>query len=165
MISKIFIFLIWLAVWLLLSWPPNLQNLIAGAAVSLFVSFMTIDILTGGRRAARNPARYLWFFYYILIFTWECLKANIDVAYRVLHPDLPIRPGTIKVKTALTSDTALTFLASSITLTPGTTTVDIDKDRGYIYIHWLYVKEGYDRSSMKLAIVERFERILKRIFE
>ena len=122
-------------------------------------------MFTEKHRPGRNPMRYLWFIYYAVVFLWECVKANIDVAYRVLHPDLPIRPGTVKIKTGLTSDIALTFLATSVTLTPGTTTVDIDKDRGYIYVHWLYVKEGYDRSSMKLAVVGKFENILKRIFE
>jgi multicomponent Na+:H+ antiporter subunit E len=98
-------------------------------------------------------------------FLWECVKANLDVAFRVLHPDLPIRPATLKVKTSLTSDTGLTFLANSITLTPGTTTVDIDKDKGYIYVHILYVKDVKDRSKTRLAVVEKFENILKRVFE
>ena len=113
----------------------------------------------------KNPARCLWFVYYIAVFLWECVKANIDVAYRVVHPDLPISPGTIRVKTGLKSDVGLTFLANSITLTPGTTTVDIDKYRGYIYVHWLCVRKDYDRTSEKLAVVGKFERILKKVFE
>lgn len=112
-----------------------------------------------------KPIRYLWFIPYTALFLWECIKANIDVAYRVIRPDLPIRPGTIKVKTGLKSDTGLTFLANSITLTPGTTTVDIDKDNGFVYIHWLYVKDGYEKGSATIAVVEKFERILKKIFE
>ena len=165
MISKALVYLLWFAVWLLLSWPPNVQNIITGAIVALVISFMTMDISPGDRKpSGKNPMRYLWFIHYVIVFAWECIKSNIDVAYRVIHPDLPIRPGTVKVRTSLRSDTALTFLANSITLTPGTTTVDIDKDKGYIYIHWLYVKDEY-RPGGKLAVVEKFENILKRIFE
>jgi multicomponent Na+:H+ antiporter subunit E len=163
MIADILQIALWLFVWLLLSWPPERIDIVLGVPVAIFVFVMTKDLLVRKPAPFRHPARYLWFIVYILLFIWECLKANIDVAYRVIHPDLPIRPGTIKVKTSLKSDAGLTFLANSITLTPGTTTVDIDRENGYIYIHWLYVKEGYDASSMRLAVVEKFERILQRI--
>ena len=109
--------------------------------------------------------RIAWFLYYIPVFLWECLKANVDVAYRVLHPDLPIRPGTIAVKVGLRSDIGLTLLANSITLTPGTTTVDLDKEKGVLYVHWIYVKDGYGEGGKKLPVVEKFENILKRVFE
>jgi len=166
MISRILLFLLWFIVWLLLSWQPGVQHIIIGIPVALFVSFMTADFFAEKHSSLfRNPLRYLWFIYYIAVFIWECLKANVDVAYRVIHPDLPIRPGTIKVKTSLRSDAGLTFLANSVTLTPGTTSVDIDRDNGFIYIHWLYVKEDYDRSAMKLGVVEKFENILRKIFE
>ena len=82
----------------------------------------------------------------------------------MLHPRLPINPGIVKVKTVLKSDTALTFLANSITLTPGTLSVDIDKDNGILYVHWIDVKSKDIESATKI-IVERFERILKNIFD
>ena len=109
-----------------------------------------------------NPLRYMWLIYYIVIFLWECLKANIDVAFRVLHPDLPIRPGTVKIKTGLKSDIGLTFLANSLTLTPGNTTIDIDKSAGVLYVHKLYIK---DESAGPVPVAAKFENILKRIFD
>jgi multicomponent Na+:H+ antiporter subunit E len=113
----------------------------------------------------QHPLRYWYFFvYYVPIFLWECLKANLDVAYRVLHPQLPINPGIVKVKVELKTDTALTFLANSITLTPGTMSVDIDKDNGILYIHWINVKTKDIESATKI-IVEPFEKILKKIFD
>ena len=110
----------------------------------------------------KNPLRYLWLVYYIPIFLWECLKANVDVAFRVLHPHLPIRPGTIRVKTALKSDTGLTFLANSLSLTPGNTTIDVDKDAGVLYVHRLCIK---DDGAGVMPVAAKFERILKRIFD
>ncbi|MCX5678833.1 MAG: Na+/H+ antiporter subunit E [Candidatus Omnitrophica bacterium] len=168
MIFNGILFILWFAVWMLLSWPPDAKNIISGVLVSLFVTFMTSDIMHVGSAKERRAITFLgrlaclgWFIYYIFVFLWECFKANIDVAYRVIHPDLPISPGTIKVKVALKSDIGLTFLANSITLTPGTTSVDVDKEQGYLYVHMLCVKE--DRGRLK--IVDKFENILKRIFE
>ncbi len=109
-------------------------------------------------------SKIIWFIYYVLVFIWECLKANIDGAYRVAHPDLPINPGIVKIKTGLTSNIGLTFLANSLTLTPGTMTVDIDREKGILYVHWIDVK-SQDVSKATELIAHKFERILKRIFK
>jgi len=88
----------------------------------------------------------------------------VDVAYRVINPRLPINPGIVKVKTNLKTETGLTFLANSITLTPGTLTVDIDRDAGVLYVHWIDVKAKDVEAATKI-VVERFEKILRKIFE
>ncbi len=162
--SKILLFLLGFLVWSLLNWVPDWQHIVVGVFVSAFVAHMTGDLFVKRAHLFTHIERYLWFLYYIPIFIWECFKANIDVAYRVLHPDLPIHPGIVKVKTTLKSDTALTFLANSITLTPGTLTVDVDKEEGVLYIHWIEVKNKDIDKATKL-IVDRFQNILKRIFE
>lgn len=131
----------------------------------MFVTFMTAGMPVEKSRSLKSPVCCLWFFYYILVFVWECVKANIDVAYRVVHPALPIRPGTVKVRTSLRSDIGLTFLANSVTLTPGTTSIDIDKDNGILYVHRLYIADDGKDASAGLAVVEKFEKILKKIFE
>ncbi|MFH1782971.1 MAG: Na+/H+ antiporter subunit E [Candidatus Omnitrophota bacterium] len=162
--SKILLFLCGMIVWSLLNWVPDAQHLIVGAIVSALAAFMTGDLFVKRVHLFKHAYRYLWFLYYVPLFIWECFKANIDVACRVLHPDLPIHPGIVKVNTTLTSDIALTFLANSITLTPGTLTVDIDKPNGALYVHWIEVKERNTEKATKV-IVEKFEKILKRIFE
>ncbi|MBU4343491.1 MAG: Na+/H+ antiporter subunit E [Candidatus Omnitrophica bacterium] len=164
MSRKIVLFIFGFVAWALLNWIPDWQHLLVGVFVSALVVFLTGDFFVKRTHLFAHPGRYLWFLYYIPIFAWECFKANIDVAYRVIHPDLPIHPGIVKVRTTLTSDTALTFLANSITLTPGTLTVDVDKENGYLYIHWIEVKDKDINKATKL-IVEKFEKILKRIFE
>ena len=60
-----------------------------------------------------------------LVLAWEIAKANLDVAYRVVHPKMPIKPGIVVIKTGLKSDIAKMILANSITLTPGTFTLDV----------------------------------------
>ncbi|HCL78534.1 MAG TPA: cation transporter [Synergistaceae bacterium] len=86
-----------------------------------------------------NPIRWFWFLYYIFgPFAKGLLTANIDVAKRVITGE--IRPGIVKVNPGLTNDLSKTLLADSITLTPGTLTVDIDDDGNY-YVHWIYVTD------------------------
>ncbi|MEO0131094.1 MAG: Na+/H+ antiporter subunit E, partial [candidate division WOR-3 bacterium] len=68
----------------------------------------------------------------------------------------------IKIKTSLKTETAKTFLANSITLTPGTMTCEIDGDT--LYIHWIWIKEE-DEEKAKKIIAQTFEKYLKRIFE
>jgi len=180
MIYKGLLFLLWFLIWLFLAWPPTTQYIITGIFVSLFVFFITADIFSSlyskeerdlerlsgkGMSILGFASRILWFFCYVMVFLWECVKSNIDVAWRVLYPTLPIRPGTLRLRTKLKSDIGLTFLANSITLTPGTTTVDIDKANGYIYVHILSLKEGREKPEDKQYVVDRFERILERIFE
>lgn len=162
--SRAILFIFGLLVWLGLSWPPDWQHLLSGILVAGFVSFMTGDLFVKRPHLFKHASRYLWFILYLPFFIWECLKANIDVAYRVIHPKRPINPGIVKVKTTLKSDTALTFLANSITLTPGTLSVDIDQEQGVLYVHWIDVRDKDVEGATRL-VVHRFERILRKIFE
>lgn len=163
--NRIILFVLAFLIWCLLTWVPDWQHLVVGVFVALFTAIMTGDLFMTEPQKLKHPHRYYYFLvHYLPKFLWECLKANLDVAYRVLHPALPINPGIVKVKTKLKSDTALTLLANSITLTPGTMTVDIDKDKGVLYIHCIDVQEK-DVKKATEAIVEKFEHTLAKIFE
>jgi multicomponent Na+:H+ antiporter subunit E len=161
---RILLFILSFFTWLLLRWSLDLQNILAGIAVAVFTSLMTSGVFQTKSGFFRKPWRYLWLLYYLPVFAWECFKANIDGAYRVIHPDIPLRPGIVKVRTTLKSDTGLTFLANTLTLVPGTMTVDIDKEAGFLYVHWSVVRsQEVDKATE--FIVARFEKILRRIFE
>ena len=162
--TRAILFFFGLLIWLGLSSPVDLQHILVGILVAGFVAFITGDLFVKGIHIFKDVSCYLWFLYYIPVFIWECIKANIDVAWRVIHPNRPINPGIVKVKTSLKTDTALTFLANSITLTPGTLSVDIDQEGGFLYVHWIDVKDKNIAGATKL-IVQRFERILSKIFE
>lgn len=156
------LFILSFSFWLLFTFNLELANLIVGSFVAgltsvLFARFFvhTIDKLV-------EPHRYFWLIVYIFIFIWECIKANFDVAYRVLHPAMPIKPGIVKVKLSIKSEMARTILANSITMTPGTITVDIVDD--YLYVHWIYVSSN-DPEVYSKKIAGRFEKIIKKIFE
>ncbi len=163
--SRLIFFPVALVVWLALSWPPSLQIAVAGVLVSLLVSYLAGHFFVGRHHLLGEPSRH-WHFLvlYLPLFLWEVFKANLDVAYRVSRPRMPIRPGIVRVKTTLVSDIALTFLANSITLTPGTLTVDVDREAGVLYVHWIDVKTENVNEATRM-IVRRFEPILRRIFE
>jgi len=150
------------ALWVLLTWPPAFAEAFVGLVVALLVATLLSHIYPEDPHKALDPRRWFWMALYVPYFLYYCVRANLDVAYRVLHPDVPIRPGIVKVRTNLTSEMAKTFLANSITLTPGTLTVDIDGSD--LYIHWInVVGEGVQEHSAR--IVKRFERLLRRVFE
>ncbi|MDF9746812.1 Na+/H+ antiporter subunit E [Natrinema salsiterrestre] len=72
---------------------------------------------------------------YLGAFTRELLRANVDVAYRVLSPGMPIEPEVILVPLRVESDIAITVIANSITITPGTVTLDYDDETNALYVH------------------------------
>ena len=158
-------FIVAFIVWLLLTWPFQWQDAAVGLPVSALVAYLTGDLFLQRPHLAGQGRRYVYLIlHYLPVLAWECFKANIDVALRVLNPALPIGPAIVKAPVTLKTDPGLTFLANSITLTPGTLTVDVDKEAGLIYVHCIAVPEE-DRESLTQRIVGRFEPILKRVFE
>ncbi len=92
------------------------------------------------------------------------IKANMDVALRLVPPGLNIEPGIIKINFSLKSETAAALLANSVTLASRTVTVDADIKNGVLYVHCMALG-GAGESACVEKNVRRFENILKRIFE
>ncbi len=159
---RIILFVVAFILWLLLTWTLNWQHLIAGCIVAFLVAFLFGSIFVQEPKKFLQITRWFWFFCYLPLFIWECIKANFDVAYRVLHPRMPIKPGIVKVRTSLKSTIAKAFLANSITMTPGTLSVDIDGE--HLYIHWIYVRTEEVEEASRI-IVRKFEKLLARIFD
>lgn len=97
---------------------------------------------------------------YLLILVLKMFLAGFDVAYRVIT--LKINPAIIRIRTRLVSDLSKTILANSITLTPGTVTVDTEKE--YLYVHWLDAKTTHIHWAERL-IKGSYELLLRRIFQ
>jgi len=165
---RLIYFVVSFAVWVAVSWPfveggIDVQVLVAGLIASGLVAVLFHEMLPKEHHVFLSPIRVFWFLVYVPIFSYYMVKANIDVLYRALHPQMPIRPGIVKIRTSLKSDSAITALANSITLTPGTLTVDLTED-GYLYIHWIYVRSD-DMEQATRQIAGPFEWFIKRIFE
>jgi multicomponent Na+:H+ antiporter subunit E len=157
-------FYIWIFMILLLlcfTSTVEYQELLAG----IFISFVLAIFLNAYWVKIGLPPltlkRFIFFLWYLIVLIWEIIKANLDVAYRVLHPKMPINPGIVIIKTGLKSDIAKMVLANSITLTPGTFTLDILGDN--LLIHWIDVKSESIDGATKI-IGEKFEKYLRVIF-
>jgi len=87
-------------------------------------------------------------------------KANVDVAYRVITGK--IRPGIVRIDSGLKGSLAQAMLANSITLTPGTLTVDVDDsgETGVYYIHWINVT---DEDPSEESVYGSFGRWARRV--
>ncbi|MCK7527241.1 MAG: Na+/H+ antiporter subunit E [Ignavibacteriales bacterium] len=162
--SRIIVFVFALIVWFALTDIKDYQEALIGIAISAVDYFFSRSIFNYYRKSQHPAKRFLHFIIYIFRFFWEMIKANFEVAYLVIHPMLPIKPGIVKIKTKLTKDSAITVLANSITLTPGTLTVDINEDKKELYIHWIKVKST-DINEATKEIGEKFEKTLTEVFE
>lgn len=157
-ISTLIIYFIF---WLAYTTSLKLENLLIGIIFSALLSLFTYQSFSQQKSDNNIFKRLTSFLTYIPVFIFEMIKANIDVAYRVINPSLPINPGIVKITTNLKSDYAKLFLANSITLTPGTLTVDvIDND---LYIHWIDVTSS-DKEIQKKEIAGKFESKLGGMF-
>ena len=160
--KRILHFFILLVIWVLFTWSLDWQDILVGAVVALIAELLLGDIFPIGAVKVFNPVRFFWMFIYFWVFLAYVIRANFDVAYRVLNINMPIRPGIVKVRTKLRTDMARTFLANSITLTPGTLSVDLVGD--HIYVHWINIVSP-DPVKETEIIVQKFESLLERIFE
>jgi multicomponent Na+:H+ antiporter subunit E len=161
--SRILAFVLAFLAWLALTLGGGVQEVVARAVVALVVALVAGRFLGGfPRRGFLRRAGFAVL--YSFRFLWEMIKANFHVASIVLNPSRPIKPGIVKIRTALTKDAAVTILTNSITLTPGTLTVDVNPEAGELYIHCITV-DGTTVEENTKNIGARFERILKEVFE
>lgn len=159
--NELAIFIVLMIIWILINNTFKLEIIAVGVVLSLVIA-----IIFGRRTDVLNefkftPAAFFYTIVYLVVFFIELVKSNIHVALIVLKPSLPINPGIVKTKTVLKSKMARMILTNSITLTPGTLTVDIDDD--ILYIHWINV-ESQDIDIATEKIVKKFENILVKIY-
>lgn len=153
--------------WLLLTWSFAAQEIIVGAVVSLAVAlFVSRFFIHESAYWLLNPGRFGALVCYIPVFLRELVKANLDVAGRCFGGCKDVNPGIVKVPVDLKSDYAQAMLANSITLTPGTITLDIAEQGGktYYYIHWIDVAET-DREKAGELIKGSLEKGIGRIWQ
>lgn len=112
-------------------------ELIVGAVLAVIVGALLRNRFIGKDLRMLNPRRWFTFLVYLFPFFFAMAKANIDVAYRVITGR--INPAIVKINPNLKNDLSLTLLATSITLTPGTLSVDVDQKTNELYVHWINV--------------------------
>ncbi|MGA1343390.1 MAG: Na+/H+ antiporter subunit E [Hyphomonas sp.] len=129
--------------------PLMLLFMTVSAVITLFLSarLRLID------RDGAPYVRLAGFLSYYPWLSWEVLKSNWVVIKACLRADLDISPALVKVKTICKSDLAKVTFANSITMTPGTVTIEIEGDK--ILVHGLYeantVPEAFEEMDRRSA--------------
>jgi multicomponent Na+:H+ antiporter subunit E len=150
-----------MAGWLLFTWSVTPRSLILGAGFSLLVAGLTYPIFIEEQEAGRHahiPRIHLLPVYFALL-AFNMYVATFSVTWQILRGR--VNPGIVHFRTRLKSDVARVALTNSITLTPGTITVDLDDD--HLIVHWLDTRTTHSKYAGNL-IKGTYERILARIW-
>lgn len=142
------------------------EEIIVGLILSAIVGFIARKIFVKNSLRMLNPVRWFLFLAYVIgPFFVAMAKANLDVAYRVITGK--IQPGIVKISPELKTDLGITMLANSITLTPGTLSVDIDEETNDLYVHWINVdKKALEKKPVDCKyICGNFPKWVRRIAE
>jgi multicomponent Na+:H+ antiporter subunit E len=119
------------------------------AAISLLVLARTLDPDITLPVLARFPV-------FAVRLIWEIIKANIDVAKIIINPKLPIDPRVTEYRTFLKGDLPKTVFADSITLTPGTVTLEIKDDIFYVHCLAAHHEEGLHQGTLERMVAWLF---------
>ena len=141
-------FILCMGIWVLITWSFSVQELAAGALVSLAAA-----LFVSGFFKHEDGYRFYGLFdilklvvLYTVTFVVELVKANIDMAKRV-YGGCKVNPGIVRVPTDMTSDQGLALVANSITLTPGTYTLFQEGDHFVVHCLKREYGEGMEESS------------------
>jgi multicomponent K+:H+ antiporter subunit E len=147
------------AVWLMLANAYTMTSLAFGLVLGIVIPALTAPYWVD-RPTIRNPAMIVE---YLAVVLYDIVIANVTVARIVLFMrNKDMRPAWITVPMELTSPEAITVLAGTITMTPGTLTAELAADGHSLLVHCLHAP---DPDSVRDEIKHRYERRLKEIFE
>lgn len=146
------------AIWLLLNNSLAPGQIILGALLGWLIPLFTLRFWPDTVRI-RKPWLLLRFF---VVFLFDVCIANLAVARRILGRPERLRPAFIEVPLALDSELAISFLANTICLTPGTVSALLSPDRRILLVHAL---DAPDPDAVRAIIKSRYEAPLKAVFE
>lgn len=146
-------------VWVAMNGELSATNLVVGFALGFLVLFFARHVV-GSPSYVMKAWQVASLF---LFFVWEMFKANLRVAFDVLTPRHRMRPGLLAVPLDARTDAEITLLANLISLTPGTLSLDVSKDRRVLYIHMMYIDEDLDteRNKIKRGFERRVLEVLR----
>jgi multicomponent Na+:H+ antiporter subunit E len=132
-----------------------------GAAFSLLIAMATFKLFIDDNEGARRSLlpRVHMLAVYLLLLLYSVYAAGFRTAFAVLGGRYS--PRVVHFRTRLSSDIARSVLAGSITLTPGTITLELTED--HLVVHWMNAKTTHSRYAGEL-IKGTLEKILRRIW-
>lgn len=142
----------------------SIEELVAAVVLSILIagaSYKLVPVTISGH--IYNPLRWVVLIFYMTIpFFLSLLVANVEVIYRVITGR--INPAVIKLETGYKSPIGTYFLANSITLSPGTLTLEMDPDDNSLYIHCLSWKKGEGETFEPKEVAPFIYFWLKKIY-
>jgi multicomponent Na+:H+ antiporter subunit E len=150
-----------LPAWLLFTWTFDTASLLLGVVFSFTVALLTYGLFIEEQEAARRSQlpRVHMLVVYLAVLAFNMYVASFKVFWQLIRGR--INPGVVHFRTALRSDIARVVLTSSITLTPGTITLDLDDD--HLIVHWLDARTRHSKYAGKL-VKGLYEELLRRIW-
>ncbi len=139
---KLLLFLALIVFWVILTASLALHELVLGAVCCALVAAVTVSLLGQALDRRITPAVILRLPLFLVRLVWEIIKANYDVMKIILNPRLPIDPRIVEYRTYLPDDLPRTVFSDSITLTPGTVTVELKDDVLNVHCLCPYHEEG-----------------------
>ncbi len=140
--------------WMVLTANFQIANVLIGSAVSFSIALLYLRLFTHNTFEFISP---FWLGVYLWVLLKNLIISNLRITKRTLSKDMKLSPAIVAVKTNLDSDWKKLLLANSITLTPGTLTLDIKDDM--LFIHDIEYHEGSNKEN----ITKEFEDIIAKI--
>ncbi|MDA7746609.1 Na+/H+ antiporter subunit E [Psychromonas sp.] len=147
--------LLWL-VWQILHDFSN-GHMVLGAVFAIVIPWIVAP-LSEKRLVAKSHIKVLMYTFRLLV---DIVVSNYDVAKRVLQSNRSLKPAFIAVPLDINAPVPLTIFASSVSLTPGTVSVELSDDKKWLYVHVLHLE---DEQELINLIKHRYEAPLKEIF-
>jgi len=144
--------------WLLLVNQLSAGHLVLGILLGWLIPYATSAFWPEAIRI-RHPLTLLR---YLAVLFYDIVRSSFQVAILILRHPSNLRPAFIRIPLALKSDLAISFLANTISLTPGTVSVLLSEDKRTLTVHAL---DTGDTSALIAEIKQRYEAPLKKIFE
>ena len=149
------------AFWILLSGEFTFILITSGVVASLITAYLSHDIFVGKADLKTETGRVFKFIVYIPWLLWEIILANVEIAYLVLNPKPLIDPQLVHFKNDLKTDLGIVTLAHSITLTPGTVTVDANREEFVIHAIWQKSADGIIGGEMQQKVKKIEGEVMK----
>jgi multicomponent Na+:H+ antiporter subunit E len=151
-----------MAGWFLFTWSLDPGSIVAGAAASLVVAWLTYKIFVEEQEADRRAHLFQphILIVFVVVLVYAMYVASFQVLWHIIRGR--INPGVVHFRTRLKTDIARVAITSAITLTPGTITLDLDDD--HLLVHWLDMRTTHSRHAGEL-IKGTYEKLLKRVWQ
>lgn len=154
-----------LIIWLVFSGKYDVMHITFGIVGVILVILMNYRLsrvnLFPEREEPNIPIKIYRLPVYILWLVKEIFLANLQVAYLVIHPEMPIEPKLLTFRTKLPSASAKVILGNSITITPGTLTVDIEHNKFLVHCLTPRSAGSLQTGDMQMRIMKLFQNDLK----